>query len=508
MEWPPIHKHLNREMKSMSMKATRRDFLKIGAATGVGYWVSAGNQRIARADANSRLGVVGIGVGGKGQSDIKNASQFGDVVGICDVDHGTRAAQENNYKCKGYADYREMLTDLQDKFEIAVISTPDHMHAPATLMAMRMKKHCYTQKPLTRTIYEARLITEIAKENGVCSQMGNQGSALNTSRMSIAQLKSGVLGPLEAVYVWCNRPVWPQKPGRVTTMEKFIQNMKDEEFDQEDIDEEVENKKKEIADSLKNLDWDLWLGVAPDRPFWPGIYHSFNWRSWWDFGTGALGDMACHQVTVPFDGCELKDPTSVVAKTSGHDFDSFPEESYIHFEFPATENRPAIPFYWYDRNGNKPPKAAFEAAGYKGDIPSSGALVIGEKGCFYSPDDYCGSFKLYNKDGSDMEPAKVEGVEFAVDKGGFDVNNMYELFRAVEENNPKICRSNFVDRGGPLTETILLGNLAVWAAAKGGEGEKIEWDAKNLKITNLANLKTPGVADLVKPKYRGDYKLD
>lgn len=495
----------------MGMKSTRRDFLKVSAATGVGFWVAAGNQRSARADANSKLGVVGIGVGGKGGSDIAHAARFGDVVGVCDVDYGTLESQKNAYpNSKAYVDFREMLTDLQDKFEIAVISTPDHMHAPATLMAMRMKKHCYTQKPMTRTIYEARLMAQIAKDLGLCTQMGNQGSALNTSRMATAQLKSGILGALQSCYVWSNRPVWPQGPNRVITMKKFEDDMKKQGLDQEDINDELANKKKEVEGALKKFNWDLWLGVAKEREYWPGVYHSFSWRSWWDFGTGALGDMACHQVTVPFDGCELKDPTSVVARTSGHDFDSFPSESYIEFQFPATASRPAIPFYWYDRNGNKPPKKVFEDAGYKGDVPSSGVLVIGEKGCFFSGDDYCGNFSLWNKDGSKMDPAKDVEVEYAEDKGGMDPSNMYELFRAVEANDPSIAKSNFVKRGGPLTETILLGNLAVWAAAGGGSGmgEKVEWDAKNLKVTNLADLKTPGVADLIKPKYRGDYKLD
>jgi len=494
----------------MANKATRRDFLKVSTAAAVGFWVSAGNQRIARADANSRLGVVGIGVGGKGGSDIGNASRFGDVVGVCDVDRGTLAGAQGAYpNAKGYMDFREMLNDLQDKFEVATISGPDHMHAPATLMAMRMKKHCYTQKPMTRTIYEARKVAEVAKEMGVCTQMGNQGSALNASRMAIAQLKAGVLGALNACYIWSNRPVWPQGPGRINTMNKFIGGLRDAGAEQEDIDDEVKAKSAEISGALDRVDWNLWLNVAPEREYWPGIYHTFAWRSWWDFGTGALGDMACHQATVPFDGCELKDPVSVWARTSGHDFDSFPEQSYIHFEFPATASRPAIPFYWYDRNGNRPPAAIFEKAGYKGNVSASGVLITGEKGSFYSPDDYCGSYELLQRDGSKLDPIAGLEPEYAVDRGGMDENNMYELFRAIEANDPKICRSNFIDRGGPLTETILLGNLAVWAAANGGEnGEKVEWDAKNLKVTNLDQLKTPGVADLIKPKYRGDYRLD
>ncbi|MGL6195002.1 MAG: Gfo/Idh/MocA family protein [Thermoguttaceae bacterium] len=490
----------------MGFNTTRRDFLKVTAATSAGYLVASGNLPSGRAaDANSRIGVCSIGIGGKGQSDCGNAAMFGDIVGICDIDSGRLNAAKSTYtNAKAYVDFREMLNDLKDKVEIVTISTPDHMHAPATLMAMRMGKSCYTQKPLTRTIYEARKLSELAKESGVCTQMGNQGSALNESRMASAQLKSGVLGPLKAVYVWSNRPVWPQGPNRAVTMDKFIADLKENGADADEIAEAVAEKKKEIEQTKDRIDWNLWLGVAKEREFWPGVYHDFAWRSWWDFGTGALGDMACHQVTVPFDSCELKDPISVQAITSGHDFDSFPEQSTIHFEFPATATRPAIPFYWYDRRGNKPPKEIFEKAGYNGDISDSGVFIIGEKGAFYSPSDYCEKYELIG-----VEPVKGLEPVYAVEKGGFDVNNMYELFRAVEANDPKICKSNFIDRGGPLTETILLGNLAVWAASEAGkQGEKVEWDAKNLKVTNLDKLKTPGVADLIKPKYRGDYKLD
>jgi len=221
-----------------------------------------------------------------------------------------------------------------------------------------------------------------------------------------------------------------------------------------------------------------------------------------------LGDMACHQLTVPFAACGLRDPISVQAKTTGHDFDSFPASSVIKFEFPETAERPAIPFWWYDRKGNKPPAEVFTKWGID-KVADSGVLIVGDKGAFYSSDDYCGKYELKG-----VEKVKVD-FEKAENKGSNDVNNMYELFRAKSAGNPMICKSNFIDRAGPLTETILLGNLAVWAASKGGAGgelgewgEKVEWDAKNLKVTNLASLKTPGVADLIKPKYREGYRLD
>ncbi len=490
-------------------KTTRRTFLKATSLAGVGYFVAAGNQTALSNSPNQKPNVVSIGVGGKGGSDSSNASKFGTMIGICDVDRSRLESKGNAEGFKDaekFLDFREMFAKFGKEIDIATISTPDHMHAPATLEAMRLGINCYTQKPLTRTIYEARLLAKVAEETGVCTQMGNQGTALDSSREAIAQLRSGVLGTLKEVYVWSNRPVWAQGPGRRMTMEKFIAQAKKDNPD--DAERLIEGTKAKIARDLENLDWDLWLGVAPKREYWPGLYHSFQWRGWWDFGSGALGDMACHQVTVPFASCGLKDPVSVVAKTTGHDYDSFPASSIISFEFPETSERPAIPFWWYDRKGNKPPQEVFSKWGI--DNPSnSGVLIVGEKGAFYSSDDYCGRYELKGVDKVDVE------FEKAVSMGSNDVNNMYELFRAVEAGDPMICQSNFIKRAGPLTETILLGNLAVWAAAKGGPdgamgdwGEKVEWDAKNLKVTNLASLKTPGVADLIKPTYPEGYRLD
>jgi predicted dehydrogenase len=490
-------------------RTTRRKFLQTTAAAGVGFWAAGGISPKLSLAANEKFNVVCIGVGGKGGSDSSNAAQFGNVIAICDVDRGTLDNKGNAERFKGaekFTDYRELLAKHGKNAQIATISTPDHMHAPATLAAMRMGISCYTQKPLTRTIYEARLLAKVAAETGVCTQMGNQGTALNSSREAIAQIKSGVLGTLKEVYAWSNRPIWAQGPGRRMTMEKFAAQAKKD--NPEQAEKIIEGKKKDIERALERLDWKHWLGVAPAREFWPGLYHSFQWRGWWDFGSGALGDMACHQLTVPFASCGLRDPISVVAKTSGHDYDSFPASSVIKFEFPATSERPAIPFWWYDRKGNKPPQEVFSKWGID-KVSDSGVLVVGEKGAFYSSDDYCGVYQLKG-----VEKVTVD-YEKAEDKGNNDLNNMYELFRAKAAGDPKICKSNFVDRAGPLTETILLGNLAVWAAAKGGEGgemgdwgEKVEWDAKNLKVTNLAALKTPRVADLIKPKYPDGYRLD
>lgn len=490
-------------------RITRRNFLQTTTAAGVGFWVAAGSQQAWSLSANEKLNVACIGVGGKGDSDSNNAAQFGNVIAICDVDRGTlegKAKAEAFKNAETFTDYRELLDKHGKNIDIATISTPDHMHAPATLQAMRLGISCYTQKPLTRTIYEARLMAQVAAETGVCTQMGNQGTALDSSREAIAQLQSGVLGPLQEVWAWSNRPIWAQGPGRRMTMAKFAEQAKKDNPD--DAERIIEGKKKEIERALERVDWKHWLGVAPEREYWPGLYHSFQWRGWWDFGSGALGDMACHQLTVPFASCGLRDPISVRARSTGHDYDSFPASSIIEYEFPETAERPAIKFWWYDRRGNKPPQEVFSKWGID-NVSDSGVLIVGEKGAFYSSDDYCGRYELKG-----VQKVAVE-YEKAENKGNNDVNNMYELFRAKYAGNPKICHSNFIDRAGPLTETVLLGNLAVWAAATGGEGgemgdwgEKVEWDAKNLRVTNVASLKTPHVADLVKPKYPEGYRLD
>ncbi|MFM8708723.1 MAG: Gfo/Idh/MocA family protein, partial [Planctomycetia bacterium] len=203
---------------------TRRGFLQTTSLAGAGYFVAAGGRAAWSNAAGEQLNIACIGVGGKGGSDSDNAALFGNVIAICDVDRNTLEKKGNSEKFKDaeqFTDYRELLAKHGKKIDIVTISTPDHMHAPATLDAMRLGISCYTQKPLTRTIYEARLLAKVAQETGVCTQMGNQGTALDSSREAIAQLKSGVLGPLTEVYAWSNRPVWAQGPNRRMNMRKY-----------------------------------------------------------------------------------------------------------------------------------------------------------------------------------------------------------------------------------------------------------------------------------------------
>ena len=486
----------------MTKRTTRRDFMKAAALTGVGYWAMAGNASKARAQANDKPGLAGFATGGKGESDIASGANHCDVVVICDVDRGRLAQAQQRYpRAKAFTDYRKAFDEMEKSFDVVTVSTPDHTHTCIAARALRAKKHAYVQKPLTRTIYEARLLGQLAKENGVCTQMGNQGSGSNGLRQGAAQVKAGVLGTVKSVHVWSNRPVWAQGPGRRESLDKYSTDVRRDQAAR--ADRLIEAKKAELDRALESLDWENWLGPAQERPFWPGIYHSFQWRGWWDFGSGALGDMACHTVNLPYAACDLKFPTSVQAKSSGHDFDSYPGRSEIKFAFPANDIRPAIEFFWYD-GGWKPPTELTAKYGMA-ETAGSGALIIGEKGAMYSPDDYGSDWRLIGNDGGTLERLPNDQLTYVRNRDGHDG----EFYRAIRENKPEECFSNFQDYAGPLTETILLGNFAVWTASEADKwGETIEWDAKNLVVTNLASLKTPGVADLLKPKYRGEHRLD
>lgn len=446
---------------------SRRDFIKTTAAgaaltTGVGYWSSVE----AKEDSTSPNEVIRfacIGVGGKGGSDSKDAADHGDIVAICDVDDNTlenRAKDEKFAKAQKFNDYRKLIDEVGKSIDAVTVSTPDHNHAAAAGLAMRAGKHAFVQKPLTHSIWEARRLGEIAREMKVATQMGNQGTAGSPLREAAAVVSGGALGTVKEVHVWTNRPIWAQGGDR-----------------------------PEPKDPPSKLHWDLWLGPAPARPYGAG-YHPFAWRGWWDFGTGALGDMACHTFNMPFMALDLRDPISVQARSSGHNKDSYPEWSVIEFEFPANDKRPGVKAFWYD--GKKLPDAAL-LDGEK--MEKSGALVIGEKGKLWGKGDYCGEYKLLGG------LAKPENVEFTKSPGHF------KEFALAIKGGPA-ARSNFPDYGGPLTETILLGNLAVWLASECKDnadqaiGKKVEWDAKNMVAKNA-----PEVAQVIKPPYREGYSL-
>ncbi|MEQ8789716.1 MAG: Gfo/Idh/MocA family oxidoreductase [Pirellulaceae bacterium] len=453
----------------MARGTTRRRFMQTTAAAGVGYWVAGGVQAQESKSAIEEIRFACIGVGGKGQSDSADAGRNGAVVAICDIDDNTRLRASAKFsKAKPYYDYRKMLDEMGKSIDAVTVSTPDHHHAPAAVRAMRMGINCFCQKPMTHSIGEARLLGNLAAENKLATQMGNQGTADPTLRASAALVQRGDIGTVKEVHIWTNRPVWPQGLERPAA-------------------EEVP----------AHVHWDEWLGPAPERPY-SSQYHPFKWRGWWDFGTGALGDMACHTLNMPYMALELKDPISVQAETAGHDKDSYPKWSVINYEFAANDNRPAVKMIWYD-GGKKPPIELLptkEQLGITDDKRYNakierGSLLIGEKGSLFSPGDYGGDSSTGVLAGGEYTLQNSLDIEFERSPGHFE-----EFARAIKGG--PAARSNFPGYATGLTEVVLLGNLAVWA-----DGPKVEWDAKNLKCTNM-----PELQKIVNKEYRQGWGID
>jgi len=432
----------------MSCRSSRRKFLKQSVATGIGFWVAGGLTPSVSRAANEQLNIACIGVGGKGSSDTSGASKVGNIVALCDIDENVLGKKaEQHPKAKKFHDFRKMLHELEKSIDAVVVSTPDHTHAPASMMALKMKKHVYCQKPLTHTVFEARRLREVAKEMGVCTQMGNQGTAADGLREAVEVIQSGGIGSVREAHVWTNRPIWPQAP-KLTSRPK-----------EEPVPEHVH--------------WEEWLGPAPFRPYGKG-YHPFAWRGFWDFGTGALGDMACHTANMAFMALKLGHPTSVVAECGEINSETYPGWAKITFEFPAREGMAPVKFIWYEgkRDDKKmlPPEEL--AKGKK--MEGSGSLLVGDKGVLFSPNDYGSQYFLLPE--TDFEGYKKPEKTLPRNNKGDDGMKL-EWAQAIKAGKPSIAMSNF-DYAGLLTETILLGNVAMRA------GKKLEFDGPSLKFTN------------------------
>ena len=432
------------------LHASRRDFLKTGALAGAGYFVAAGLQAKESTSAIQKLNFACVGVGGKGKSDTEDAAMNGNVIAVCDIDENTLATTSQAYpSAERFYDYREMFDRLGSKIDAVTISTPDHTHAAITAMAMRLGKHCFTQKPLTHSLAEARTLTQLARETGVATQMSNQGTANPGLRKAAAMIRAGALGAVTDIHIWTNRPIWPQGGARPSG-----------------------------SLTPKFLHWDQWIGPATYRRY-TEVYHPFSWRGWWDFGTGALGDMVCHMMNMPFMALDLRNPTTIEAKTSGHNQQSFPSWSVITYKFPKTKDRPEVTLTWYD-GGKRPKRSLLEGE----KLGAAGILLIGEKGKLYSPSDYANNSIFLG--GAKEVPAEFEP---APDGGHF-----VEFVRAAKGGPP--AKANFADYAGALTETVLCGNLAVWKQGK------VEWDAENLRANDA-----PELDGIIERPYRPGYTL-
>jgi predicted dehydrogenase len=460
----------------------RRRFLQATAAAGAGYFFTASAPSAARAAAgpNGKLYFASIGVGGKGSSDSSQAGKFGEMVALCDIDDNTLGRKAKEFpSARKFSDFRKMLDEMAKQIDAVTVSTPDHTHAPASIMAMKLRKHVYCQKPLTHTVFEARQMREVAKEMGVATQMGNQGSAESGLRRAVELVQAGVIGPVREAHVWTNRPIWPQAP-------RFMQRPPE-------------------APLPAHVHWDEFIGPAPLRPYatyqdtvkdrktgkerveTKGMYHPFAWRGWWDFGTGALGDMACHTANMAFRALKLTYPSSIAADATDVNPETYPSSAKITFQFPARDDMPPVTFTWYEgkRDGKKllPPAELVQKAvsvdtnpRHKGKIVDSGSILVGDKGILYSPDDYGAEFFLYPA--QDYEGVNKTKPEKLPINGKRDSGMKAEWVEAIKGG--PAAYSNF-DFAALLTETILLGNIAIRLS-----GEKLDWDGPALKFTNSA----------------------
>ena len=440
----------------MTRSINRRGFLHTSAVLGTaGCFVGHTLGQEDPKSPNEKLDVALIGCGGRGGGNLGGVKGE-NIVALCDVDESRAAGAFKDFpKAEKFADFREMLDKV--KCDAVVVSTPDHMHAIAALSAMELGKHLYCEKPLTWSVEEARLMRLTAKRMKVATQMGNQGTSQDGLRRAVEVVRAGQIGPVTEVHVWTNRPGRFWKQGW--------------------------QERPKTAEVPNTLSWDLWQGVAEPVEY-SRAYVPFAWRGWWDYGTGALGDMACHTANMAYMALKLGAPTRVSAKTGPVSEFSPPTWSTITYEFPERDGMPAVKVIWYDGviDGKQNLPSQELAPGEK--FTSSGSLLVGGKGTLFSPNDYGASFKLLGDAAGTKPPEKT----LPRSKG-----HHREWIDACKGG--PAAMSNF-DYAGPLTEFVLLGNVASRA------GEPIEWDAEELKVTNSKKADA-----LIRREYRKGWEL-
>lgn len=464
--------------ENKSNHKSRREFLKLGALATAGSFFIVPRHVLGRGfiAPSDKLNIAGIGVAGKGFSDVNNAFNDGknNIVALCDVDWGLAQEQFAKHpKAKKYKDYRVMLEEQGKDIDAITISTADHTHAVAALAAMQMGKHIYLQKPLTHNIYEARLLTEAARKHKVVTQMGNQGASNPDQVQMMKWFDEGVIGDVHTVHVWTNRPVWPQGIP-------------------------VPEPVGKVPDKL---DWDLWIGPASKVGYTPA-YHPFKWRGWWNFGTGALGDMGCHLIDPPFRVLGLGYPTEVEASigsvflrdwTPEYIPEGCPPSSHAQLKFPATaKNKSEVVMTWSD-GGIRPfrPDVIPPDAELSEPDGANGVFMVGTKGVMT-----CGVYgvnpKVFLNNGEVLTHRKEE---IAAPEFGHNLAWQEACKEGFGKEKHKALTSSF-DYAGPLTETVLMGNLAIRSymlrepAAKGNGfvypgRRKLLWDGENTKVTNF-----------------------
>jgi len=433
---------------------SRRNFLTASAAgitafTIVPRYVLGGQGYTAPSE---KLDVACIGISSRGRANVAGVSGE-NIVALCDVDEKHAADSFEKYpKAKKYHDFRKML-EKQKNIDAVVITTPDHTHAVAAMMAIKMGKHVYCEKPLTHSVYEARRLTEAARKHNVATQMGVQLHATEALRLLVEMLRAGVIGKVHEVHLWSNKSQnrlmgtdRPQQTPMVPT----------------------------------TLDWDLWLGPAPYRPYHPNYVPSL-WRAWWDFGCGRLGDMGCHIIDPAFWALKLKYPKTIEGHSSPFNSETFPITSVVRYEFDARGDMPPVKIYWY--SGGIYPWRPNELEQER-NFPTQGGLYIGEKGKILAP----------HGAGPRLIPeSKMKGFKPPQPFLPRGLNHHEEWLQACK-GGPKAL-ANF-DYAGPLTEVILLGNVAIKT------GKKLTWDGPNIRVTNI-----PEANQYLSRQYRQGWKL-
>jgi predicted dehydrogenase len=486
---------MTEENKTIPANNTRRDFIKNSSLAAAGFmivprFVLGGKGYTAPSD---RLMVAGVGAGGKGQSDIANFYKSGkaDIGFLCDVDTRRAATSVKNFpKAKFYSDWRELLDKEAKNIDAVSVSTPDHNHAIIALSAMQLGKHVYVQKPMTHDIFEARQLTEAAKKYKVVTQMGNQGASGDGVRQLAEWYDAGVIGNVHTVYCWTNRPVWPQGIAWPTTK----------------------------ADIPKELNWDLWLGTAPEKNYVDNLV-PFNWRGWWDYGTGALGDMGCHIMEAPFRVLGLQYVKDVQASvgsvyvgefTQGYFPDSCPPSSHATMTFPKThKTKHDVTVHWMD--GGIQPERPEELGPDEvfGDSDGNGILFIGTKGKMIAG--------TYGRDPLLLPTSRTKEVNVKQTLKrvtGGEGGHYAQWVEACIAGYGKQELSSPFEMAGPLTEALLMANLAIRGhdmripktTGKGfnypGKNIKLIWDNENMKVSNL-----DAVNQFVKREYRPGWKV-
>lgn len=455
----------------MDNSMDRRKFLG-GAAGAVAAFTIVPSHVLGGAGGqppSEKLNLAAIGVGGMGSSNISQCSSE-NFVALCDVDDNYAAKVFDKFPhAKKYKDFRVMLDKEDKNIDGVVIATPDHTHGVIGMACIQRGKHIYLQKPLAHSIYEVRKLTEAARAAKVQTQMGNQGHSSDEIRMLSEWIADGAIGPVHEVYAWTDRPVggdpWSDFP--------------------------IMARPKETPEVPKTMDWDLWLGPAQYRPYHP-IYHPMSWRGFWDFGTGPLGDMGCHIVDPAFWVLKLGQPTRVEATTTHYQPDvaseTFPRASIIRYEFPARGDMPPVKLTWTDGR-LMPPRPRDLEPGRR--LDGSGALLIGEKGTIMHGSHGAGGVRIIPE--TKMKAYKRPEKTLPRVKGG-QSGHEQDWIRACKDGKPA---SSSFEYGGPLTEMVLLGVLAMWF-----KDTPLEWDPVNLKVTNL-----PEADKLIHPPFRDGWAL-